>query len=803
MGRIKAGLVSGVWVLLLLVAVFGVVLNVPVVRASGTIYIRADGSIDPPTAPITTVDNVTYTLIDNVASDTDGIVVERDNIVVDGAGYTMTGSGSGNGATLTDRSNVTVKNTTIKNFYYGTYLNHTNKIALINNNIANNGIGILLNSSLISIVSGNNVTNNDWAGVGLISSSNNSISGNSVTNNTWDGVGLTSSSNCNSISGNNIANNHDGIYLSDSSSNSIYHNNFRDNTQQRDTFNNTWGHGYPSGGNYWSDYVGADVKSGPNQDQLGSDGLGDTSYTIDVNNTDRYPLMHPWSPLHVHNINTGLGYATIQEAINAPETLDGHAIFVEAGTYYENVVVNKTVLLIGENRSTTIIDANGIDNVVDVKADGVVIEGFVIQNSGYDASGIHVGDCAQVTIRNNTIINNDLAGINVWFSSYNSISENNIRNNYYGIVLQYSVENTLRNNHMSDNKRNFFIWGDTPSYFYHDIDSSNTVDDKPMCYWLDQHNRSVPSDAGYVALIHSSNITVQNLDLNNNGQGVLLVQTENSIIGGNTITNNRWSVYLLFSSNNTVSENSLVNSGSGIYLSDSSTNTIYGNSVANNYVGIDLSYHFYPSTNNTIYNNNFVNNTEQVYISTHPSHANFWDNGYPSGGNYWSNYTGVDLNHDGIGDSYQVIDEYNTDHCPLMGMFHSFNALLGYHVDVISNSTIEDFGYFESNNTLIMHVSNTTSNQTFGFIRICIPHALMNETYHVTIDGAEPYYVSYTLYDNGTHRWIYFDYEHSILEIIVVPEFPSFLILPLFMVMTLLAVSIYRRRKHSVNTVSN
>jgi parallel beta-helix repeat protein len=283
----------------------------------------------------------------------------------------------------------------------------------------------------------------------------------------------------------------------------------------------------------------------------------------------------------------------------------------------------------------------------------------------------------------------------------------------------------------------------------------------------------------------------------------LLVQTENSTIRNNNITNNRWSVSLLFSSNNTVSENSIVNSGSGIYLSDSSTNTIYGNSVANNYVGIDLSYHFYPSTNNTIYNNNFVNNTEQVYISTHPSHANFWDNGYPSGGNYWSNYTGVDLNHDGIGDSYQVIDEYNTDHCPLMGMFHSFNALLGYHVDVISNSTIEDFGYFESNNTLIMHVSNTTSNQTFGFIRICIPHALMNETYHVTIDGAEPYYVNYTLYDNGTHRWIYFDYEHSILEIIVVPEFPSFLILPLFMVMTLLAVSIYRRRKHSVNTVSN
>ena len=50
----------------------------------------------------------------------------------------------------------------------------------------------------------------------------------------------------------------------------------------------------PSGGNYWSDYAGADVKSGPNQDLPGSDGIGDTPYIIDVNNTDRYPLMNPY-----------------------------------------------------------------------------------------------------------------------------------------------------------------------------------------------------------------------------------------------------------------------------------------------------------------------------------------------------------------------------------------------------------------------------------------------------------------------------------------------------------------------------
>jgi hypothetical protein len=57
---------------------------------------------------------------------------------------------------------------------------------------------------------------------------------------------------------------------------------------------NVWDDGYPSGGNYWSDYTGADVKSGPNQDLPGSDGIGDTPYIIDANNTDRYPLMNPY-----------------------------------------------------------------------------------------------------------------------------------------------------------------------------------------------------------------------------------------------------------------------------------------------------------------------------------------------------------------------------------------------------------------------------------------------------------------------------------------------------------------------------
>jgi len=60
-----------------------------------------------------------------------------------------------------------------------------------------------------------------------------------------------------------------------------------------------WDNGYPSGGNYWSDYKDADLYSGPYQNETGSDGIGDTPYTIDANNVDRYPLMSPWSPIPV------------------------------------------------------------------------------------------------------------------------------------------------------------------------------------------------------------------------------------------------------------------------------------------------------------------------------------------------------------------------------------------------------------------------------------------------------------------------------------------------------------------------
>jgi hypothetical protein len=110
----------------------------------------------------------------------------------------------------------------------------------------------------------------------------------------------------NNISANHISNNYYGMNCFSSQENWIFHNNFVANTNQTssDGLPNAWDNGYPSGGNYWSDYIGTDVYSGPNQNQPGSDGIGDTPYNVSENNQDRYPLMQNWTNIAIAAISS-------------------------------------------------------------------------------------------------------------------------------------------------------------------------------------------------------------------------------------------------------------------------------------------------------------------------------------------------------------------------------------------------------------------------------------------------------------------------------------------------------------------
>jgi parallel beta-helix repeat protein len=310
-GRKMRRIVKASMATLILIGTLMVAFDIRPVRASGTIYIRADGSIDPPTAPLVTVDNVTYTLTGNITSDADGIVIERDSIVMDGNGYTITYSYSDfnwHGIQVAAYvEGVTIKHTNIRRFYEGVNLDRlSSNINVTGNNITGNIIGISLQEeSFNNTILGNRIANNPARGVFLFRSSDNTIQRNNISNSssTENGAGVFISqpaSRSNIIFENNITDNWYGVYFDESRNNTVLHNRFTGNVQHALIYPvgyvQYWDGGYPSGGNQWMGYSGTDLYGGPYQNETGGDGIGDEPYIIDAYNKDNYPLMEYLPP---------------------------------------------------------------------------------------------------------------------------------------------------------------------------------------------------------------------------------------------------------------------------------------------------------------------------------------------------------------------------------------------------------------------------------------------------------------------------------------------------------------------------
>ena len=418
---------------------------------------------------------------------------------------------------------------------------------------------------------------------------------------------------------------------------------------------------------------------------------------------------------------------SIQATVNAASP--GDTIYVHSGTYVENVDVDKRVTLVGDGADVvTVRAADATDHVFDVTADWVNISGFTVTGATCgDRDGIHLYRVEHCNIFDNNAPNNCI-GIDLWYSKNNMLQSNNVSNNVYGIELGSSSDNRLQNNTansnsyggiflwgssdnmltsntMSGNMRNFDISGHSLSCYTQCVDTSNTVDGKPIYYWVDKQDEQIPDDAGFVGVVNSRNITVKDLILTNNGEGVLFAYTEkskvenvtasnngygislwyskNNMLQNNNVSNNDCSIWLYSSSNNILANNKASDSSSGIRMERSSNNTLQGNTAnSNDGNGIylwgcdntltnnvassndEIGIYLYSSSSNLIYHNNFLNNP---YGNAHEYSCgtNTWDSG--SSGNYYSDYNGTDNNTDGIGDTpHPIPGGTSIDRFPLM-----------------------------------------------------------------------------------------------------------------------------------------
>jgi parallel beta-helix repeat protein len=305
------------------------------------------------------------------------------------------------------------------------------------------------------------------------------------------------------------------------------------------------------------------------------------------------PSLNRSFEVHANSIVVPDQYASIQEAVNHAN--DGDTVYVKAGTYYEHVVVNRTVALVGENVDTTIIDGSYSGVVASVTRDGVGISDFTIQYSGTTwnigggplAAGVYMSNVTNCTVSGNKLIH-DAAAVQLEYGADGNVIANNTMTS---VTLGFGTFDASRNSFIGNN---------------------------------------VTSD----------------------GRGLgLNVDSDYNVISDNIITAAEWVIAVHMCYHNNITRNYVADGQIGIYLPDSSDNRVYHNTIVNNL---------------------------QEATTTHGGFDplfNYWDNGYPSGGNYWSDsnctdqYSGSFQNvtgNDSIGDNPHTVSSINVDNYPLV-----------------------------------------------------------------------------------------------------------------------------------------
>jgi parallel beta-helix repeat protein len=551
-------------------------------------------------------------------------------------------------------------NVILSNKEVGIYLSTSQYNTISENNVSFNNLGggwggIFVASSPDNIIVKNQCISNDLFGIRLSSSPNSYILENEVKGSST-GITIWNSDNC-ELSNNNVSDNQYGIRCSDSWDVLIMRNNITEN--------------------YWGMYI----DYSPNINITENTVSFQTIYGIYLYGTEQAEMT-----LNVF-INDGLflrGWDVL--AYNTHDISVNNMVNGKPMYYYKNA---------------TNIDIEGIPvgqliiaNCTDFDVSNVEID--------YTDVGIQIAYSSNINVTASTISNN-YHGIYSLYTSNNKIIGSNITaNSLDGIHLYYSNDDFISANYIFSNSRfgiyildssftnltnnifvkdGIFIRGDLSSSTSHNIPVNNMVNGKPLYYYKNVNGFDINGiSVGQLLLANCTGINIMNLQINDTDVGIEFLYTNYLNISGCSIYDNYYGLYALDSWYNNIRLNSVYlndangihlsysryniieynsfsqNNGYGMYLDDAgynqifnnsivsngvtgiflydwaSNNEIIGNNISDNAVGIDLDS---DSGGNHIYHNNFIDNT----IQAREDSGNNWNDDYPSGGNYWSDFS--------------------------------------------------------------------------------------------------------------------------------------------------------------------